>query len=180
MPDDDVRADSWQLERLFALAAKHQLALCQPALGRGETAYETLRVHPEYVLRYSRFVEIMCPLFSRDAFVRVMPTFRHNASGWGLDWLWASMFEPEQIAVIDSVAVENARPAGGAADGRLAGLGVDPSDECRRLMELYSLDNRRLNRATCRGTSRIQGVRHDGQKVWTRSILPAVFRRKAG
>ena len=181
MPDDDVKADSWQIERLFALAAKHRLAICQPAIGSGEASFETLRAHPEYLLRFSQFVEIMCPLFSRDAFVRVVPTFTQNVSAWGLDWLWASMFNAEQIAVIDAVAVDHTRPLkSGDVHQRLAELGVDPFEDHRQVMQLYHIENLRFHRATCRGTSRLKGIRLDGQQVWTRSLLSAVFRRKAG
>lgn len=180
MPDDDVKADSWQIEHLFAMAARHQLAICQPAIGGGEASFETLRAHPGYLLRYSRFVEIMCPLFSRDAFVRVLPTFTHNVSAWGLDWLWASMFGREQLAVIDAVAVDHVRPL--RSDGihqRLKELGVDPFEEHRQVMQIYPIENRRFHKATCRGTARLKGIRLDGQQVWTRSRLAAVLRRKA-
>lgn len=180
MPDDDVQTDSWQIERLFALAAKHRLEICQPAIGRGDVSFETLRAHPEYLLRYSRFVEIMCPLFSRDAFVRILPTFTHNVSAWGLDWLWASMFGPQQLAVIDAVAVDRMKPLpAGGVNQRLTELGVDPFEEHRQVMQLYHIENRRFHRATCRDTARIKGIRLDGQKVWTRSRLAAVFGRNA-
>jgi hypothetical protein len=180
MPDDDVVAVSWQIEHLFAMAARHQLAICQPAIGHGDVSFETLRAHPGYLLRYSRFVEIRCPMFSRDAFVRVLPTFNQNVSGRGLDWLWASMFDPEQLAVIDAVAVDHVRPLrSGGVHQRLEELGVDPFEEQRQVMQLYPIENRRFQRATSRDTARLKGIRLDGQQVWTRSRLAAVFQRKS-
>jgi hypothetical protein len=180
MPDDDVVAISWQIEHLFAMAARHRLAICQPAIGHGDVSFETLRAHPEYLLRYSRFVEIRCPLFSRDAFVRVVPTFTQNVSGRGLDWLWASMFGPEQLAVIDAVAVDHVRPRrSGGVHHRLEELGVDPFEEHREMMRIYPIENRRFQKATSRDTARLKGIRLDGQQVWTRSRLAAVFQRKA-
>jgi hypothetical protein len=58
-------------------------------------------------------------------------------------------------------------------------LGVDPREELRQVMTTYHIDNRRFHRATCRGTSRLRGVRLDGQKVWTRSWLSSLLGLKA-
>lgn len=180
MPDDDIAADSFQVERLFHLSKKHQLAICQPGIGRGDVSFQALRANPDYVLRYSRFVEIMCPLFSRAALMRVLPTFNVNASGWGIDWLWASMFGSEDLAVIDATPVHHTRPlSSGGVHTRLAKLGVNPLQELTQLVRQYGIDNRRFHRATRRGTSRLRGIRLDGELAWTRSLLPTIFRRKA-
>jgi hypothetical protein len=74
LPDDDIAADVESVERLFDLVEKHRLATCQPAIDRGDVTFRTLRVQPGYVLRYSRFVESMCPLFTREALQRTLPT----------------------------------------------------------------------------------------------------------
>jgi hypothetical protein len=179
-PDDDIAAEAPQINTLFQVARDYQLAICQPAIGCGDVSFEALRAQPDYVLRYSRFVEIMCPLFSRAALQRALPTFKLNVSAWGIDWLWASMFGPEELAVIDAAPVHHTRPlSSGGVHRRLAALGVDPREELRQVMETYRIDNRRFHRATCRGTSRLRGVRLDGQKVWTRSWLSSLLGFKA-
>jgi hypothetical protein len=181
MPDDDIAADSACVHRLFSLAAEYELAVCQPAVGQGDVSFKSLRASPAYLLRYSRFVEIMCPVFSRAALQRVLPTFKLNVSGWGLDWLWASMFGPEELAVIDAAPVHHTRPlSSGGVHRRFAAMGIDPFDELRELLRQHGIDNRPFQRATRRGTARLRGVRVvDGREVWTRSWLSSVLRRRA-
>lgn len=180
MPDDDVAADTACINQMFHIAAERRLAVCQPAVGQGDVSFRTLRAQSGYLLRYSRFVEIMCPMFSREALVRVLPTFKLNVSAWGLDWLWASMFGEEELAVIDATPVHHTRPlSSGGVHGRLAAMGVDPFEELRQLMRQHGINDRRFQRATCRGTTRLQGIRQDGQRVWTRSWISSVLRRRA-
>jgi hypothetical protein len=122
----------------------------------------------------------MCPLFSRDALRLVLPTFTLNVSAWGIDWLWASMFRPEELAVVDATPMDHTRPLqSGGVHRRLAALGVNPYEEHRQLVQKYGIENRRFHKASCRGTARLRGIRLDGNTVWTRSLLATVFRRKA-
>ncbi|MBL9165150.1 MAG: hypothetical protein JNL18_20660 [Planctomycetaceae bacterium] len=180
MPDDDIAASAAQIDRLFQLAHQHRLAICQPAIGQGDVSFAALRAAPAYVLRYSQFVEIMCPLFSREALARVLPTFTANVSAWGIDWLWASMYGPEDLAVIDEVAVNHTRPLqSGGVHRRLAALGVDPDQEHRQLMAKHGINNRRIHKAMCRGTARLRGIRIDGRTTWTRSWLAAALKLRS-
>ncbi|HEX6961900.1 MAG TPA: hypothetical protein VF175_08545 [Lacipirellula sp.] len=180
MPDDDVAADARCINRLFQTAGEYRLAVCQPAVGQGDVSFKTLRAQPGYLLRYSRFVEIMCPVFSREALARVLPTFTFNVSAWGLDWLWASMFSEAEMAVIDAAPVHHTRPlSSGGVHGRLAAMGVDPFEELQRLTQQHGLNDLRFQRATCRGTARLRGIRLDGERVWTRSWLSSMLGRRA-
>lgn len=179
-PDDDVGASTEQIDHLFQLAEQHQLAICQPAIGRGDVSFQTLRARQGYLLRYTRFVEMMCPLFSREALLRVLPTFNANASGWGIDWLWASQHGPEELAVIDAVAVDHTRPLqSGGVHQQFAAMGIDPKIEYRELMQRHGISNRRFNRAICRGKARLRGISLDGRRVWTRSWLAAALNLRA-
>jgi hypothetical protein len=180
MPDDDIAADARYVEQLFKIAADYRLAISQPAIGLGDVSFRALRANPEFVLRYSRFVEIMCPLFSREALRRVLPTFRLNVSAWGIDWLWASMFGPEELAVVDAAPVHHTRPlSSGGVHRRLAALGVDPGQERDAVLQTYGIHNLRFQRSFRRGTSRLVGVRLDGQRTWTRSWWSSILPGKA-
>lgn len=180
LPDDDIAASAAQINHLCQLAEEFQLAICQPAIGRGDVSFQSLRAHPDYLLRYSGFVEIMCPLFSREALVRATPTFNANVSAWGIDWLWASMHGPEELAVIDAVAVDHTRPLqSGGVHKRLSALGVNPDTEHRQLMAKHGINNRRIHKAMCRGTARLRGIRLDGREVWTRSWLASLLKLRA-
>ena len=178
MPDDDIAADVERVNRLFAIAQQRRLSICQPAIGQGDVTFKTLRATPGYLLRYSRFVEIMCPLFSREALQRVLPTFGANRSAWGIDWLWASMFGPRDLAVIDAVPMHHTRPLqSGGVHSRFAAAGIDPLAEHRALMQQHRLNIHRRHKQTLRGTARLRGITLDGQEVWTRSLWDALVHR---
>jgi hypothetical protein len=180
LPDDDIAADVERVNRLFELAEKHRLAICQPAIDRGDVTFRTLRAQPDYVLRYSRFVEIMCPLFTREALQRTLPTFNANRSAWGIDWVWASFYGPKDLAVIDAVPMEHTRPLRtGEMYRRLAAEGIDPMLEHRELMVDYGLNIHRRHKRTLRGTARLRGLRTDGREVWTQSLWTTIWHRKS-
>ncbi len=75
----------------------------------------------------------MCPLFSlTGASCEVLPTFNSNVSGWGIDWLWASLYGSEELAVIDAVAVDHTRPLqSGGVHQQVAAQGIDPKAGAR-------------------------------------------------
>ncbi|MBX3427330.1 MAG: hypothetical protein KF688_16750 [Pirellulales bacterium] len=180
LPDDDVAADTGTVNRLFALAAKHRLQICQPAIGRGDVSFEATRAHAGYTLRYTRFVEIMCPLFTRKALVRAMPLFAANKSAWGIDWVWSSLFREDEVGIVDAAAVHHTRPLkAGGVHARLQSMGVDPGAEHAALMQQYGIRNRRFHRRIVRDTARLRGLDVAGNEVWTCSRWQDWFGRKA-
>lgn len=178
IPDDDVAADVARVNRLFELARQYNLEICQPAIAVGDLSFQALRAQPEYILRYSQFVEMMCPLFTQRAFQKVLPLFNANASGWGIDWVWSSWFAADQVAVIDATPMDHTRPlrTSGVHD-RFRRMGVDPSTDLKVMIAKHNLNNRRVQRAMARGTARLRGVRLDGSRVWTRSRLSMLIER---
>ena len=173
IPDDDIAADTHQINELFRLAKKHRLQIAQPAIGEGDVSYEALRWHHEYLLRCTGFVEMMCPLFTADAFARVLPILTENVSGWGLDWVWSSMYSPREVGVIDAIAVHHTRPvSSGGVHRRFAQLGVDPGKEFKTIRRKLGIRNRRQLKAAIRETRRMRAIATDGSLVWTRSLWP--------
>lgn len=159
LPDDDIECSTQQINRLFQLAEQYQLQIAQPAIGRGDVTYEALRHHPGYLLRYTHFVEMMCPLFTLNAFSRALPTFSENVSGWGLDWVWSWSHARDQVAVIDAVAVDHSRPLGsGGVHQSLAEMGIDPEKEFRAMVAKYPIHNRRWQKGIRRDTLRLKSV----------------------
>lgn len=168
LPDDDIAADPATINRLFAMAAEHQLQIAQPAIRNGEVSFRALRAQPGYQLRYLRFVEMQCPLFSRSAMERVAPLFALNKSGWGLDWLWSSMFAENELAVIDAAAVDHMRPLRkGGVHTRLAQLGIEPESDHRQTVERFELAIDVRHKEAVRGVGRWRGVNDTGELVWT-------------
>lgn len=172
-PDDDIAATTKQINRLFRIAKTYHLQLAQPAIGEGDVSYLALRHHPGYLLRYTQFVEMMCPLFTLEAFSQVLPLFAENASGWGLDWVWSSMFPRECVAVIDGVAVVHTRPmASGGVHARFSSMGINPSEEGREMRKKHGVRNTRFRKAIHNDTARLRAIADDGRKAWTRPLWP--------
>lgn len=64
--------------------------------------------------RHTNFVEIMAPLFSRQALLQCLFTFNISISGYGLDLIWPKVlgWPTDKIALFDSVSVRHTRPIG--------------------------------------------------------------------
>jgi len=95
---------------------------------------------PDCHLRFTRFVEVMTPIFSRNALRVCAPTFAESRSGWGLDWVWPTLCEREGldgIAIIDATPVRHTRPVGGELYKNHRDL--DPQADARRVVRKYGL-----------------------------------------
>lgn len=133
-PDDDVAIDPAGIEALFSHVHALGLALAQPALSDASyfSAALTLRC-PGFTVRFTNFVEVMAPVFSRDALARCRATFPRSQSGWGLDWVWPRILgDPaDRVGVVDAVEMTHTRPVAQGAWYRA--LTVKPSDEAGAL-----------------------------------------------
>lgn len=129
-PDDDIALDTLSINRMFAIVGQYRLQLAQPAIAAGDVSFRSFRPKAGAVLRYSPFVEVMCPVFTRDALFRVRPTFRASRSGWGLDLAWPQFFQPCEVAILDCIHAHHTRPlASGETYARFRRLGIDPASE---------------------------------------------------
>jgi hypothetical protein len=123
MPDDDIYADQDTISRLFAVAGGVGLDLFAPALH--ETSYfahfDTI-VNRRFFGRWTGFVEIMVPGFSRPALERLLPTFDESVTGWGwgLDSVWPKLLGYENVGIVDGTPVVHTRPVGVMRDLDLA------------------------------------------------------------
>ncbi|WP_119155607.1 hypothetical protein [Caldimonas tepidiphila] len=141
LPDDDISASTEVIDRMFALFHGFGLALAQPALTRDSYySWDFLLQRPECVLRHTRFVEVMVPIFGRGALRACLPSFAESHSGWGLDWLWPHLCDdgrPERFAILDATPVRHTRPLGGELYRNNPAL--DPRRDEQRLLEKYGL-----------------------------------------
>ncbi len=112
-PDDDL-AWSWRgVNIAFERMRDFDLLLGQPSLDpSGHVIHDITRRHDGTALRFTNFVEVMTPIFSRDALRRCAETFALSRSGFGLDHIWPKLLgEPEhRIAIIDETSVVHTRP----------------------------------------------------------------------
>ncbi len=114
MPDDDVVLTGAEIDRLFDFMIGCDLWLAQPSLmGWYGVAFN---LHQQGVLmRYTNFVEIMCPCFSRYALKLCMPYFKENYTGWSYDALWNFLLDHpiDKLAIIDDIVAIHTRPVFG-------------------------------------------------------------------
>lgn len=131
-PDDDVVISTEKINQLFKLFHEYKLELSQPSLDR--ESYFSHKItrncrKKNVLLRYSNFVEIMCPIFSRNALQRCLPTFSSSETGYGLDYVWPNLLNFKDIAIIDAVQAHHARPV--QSFQKLKAAGIDS----KRLIE---------------------------------------------
>jgi hypothetical protein len=146
---DDIVAAQADWDRLFGM----RLDLAQPAV-RGHLSHAITAPVDGCLLRFTNFVEIMCPVFSRRALARVKSSFCESRSGWGLDLVWPQWLQGLQgqnarIAIVDAVQVEHGRPLReGTLYPLLAKLGVDPMAERNEVFARLNLHPMQLQEIT--------------------------------
>ena len=171
-PDDDIRSSLNDVNRMFALFAAHGFELAQPAIASGEASYESLRQVSGALFRYSPYVEVMCPIFSRGAFAKASQLFLESQSGWGIDWVWSKWFPADKVAIIDDVGVHHTGTLmRGDLYQKLNARGVNPTAEFKAVVAKFGgIDRRQLKRMV-RGRMMMQRVPAQGHRLslWERA-----------
>jgi hypothetical protein len=140
-PDDDIKTDPAGVERLFATFARRGMLLAQPSLADGSyVAHEITRWNASFEVRFTNFVEAMCPLFSPAALRTCVPSFLQAVSAFGLDMVWPTMLGSprDRIGMIDAAPVIHSRPIGGGVWRRPAGL--DPQGDRVKVLSAYGVE----------------------------------------
>jgi hypothetical protein len=145
MPDEDIDLSTQDINTLFDKARTLNLSLCQPSIEDSESSYPSWKifVHRDAMdFVATNFVEVQCPLFSRDALLKCHPTFIKSMSGYGLDLAWAKLIgaNGNNIGFINSVVAKHTRKIGvGELYQKLKKVGVSPSRERKKLMSEYGI-----------------------------------------
>jgi len=135
-PDDDLACDLATINALFDTCHEFGLNLAQPALSLDSIRGHLINLrNKSFRLRFTNFVEIMAPCFSRLFLRRCWPSFATNLSGWGLDFLWPTWIsDPLKIAIIDSAVICHTRPGHGTQYNALEENNISPDEEIRQLL----------------------------------------------
>jgi hypothetical protein len=112
LPDDDIKINTANVHKLFQYMEGYNLAAAQPAISNTYFSHQHTAKQSYSELRFTNFIEIMQPCFSRDALKKVLFTFNASQSGWGIDFHWGKILDYTQMnmAIIDSVASAHTRP----------------------------------------------------------------------
>ena len=143
LPDDDLRTDKTNINRLFEICREYNLEVAQPALTwNSYFGHLTTLQCRKYKVRFTNYVEVMAPCFSAAMLQKSLPLFDSNLSGWGLDFIWTKLAQrPESgIAIVDAVSVCHTRPVGGPNYKALRDGGISPWDELRSFCRTHGID----------------------------------------
>jgi hypothetical protein len=112
-PDDDIQINTESINKLFVLAKKYNLWLCQPSL-LGYISHQITSPYQNSLLRYTNFVEVMAPMMNLDTVLKLKDTFDVNYSSWGLDGVWPYLLghPKDKIAIIDEIKMIHTKPPG--------------------------------------------------------------------
>lgn len=111
-PDDDIKMDAVTINALFDTMRQYELKIAQPALSMSYSTWPHTLKDRYCKLRYTNFVEMMVPCFSREALLKVLFTFGENETGWGTETHWPQLLQASRkdMAIIDDVSVVHTRP----------------------------------------------------------------------
>jgi len=111
IPDDDlyITGDDWN--RFFKLFHAYEMKLAQPSIIGWQCTIQSAH-RPDYILRYTNWVEIMTPCFDQKTFQMVKHTFAENDTNWGIEYIWIKILGQPAVGVgiIDDIVALHTRP----------------------------------------------------------------------
>lgn len=109
--DDDIIINGEALSSLFEIRDFYKLWALQPAFDpRGRVSHQITAQNLECLMRLTNFIEVTCPLFSKQALDQFMKVYDPILVGYGIDWWFLNCFGPDlkgKIAVIDAISCIN-------------------------------------------------------------------------
>ena len=137
-----------QVNRLFKRFRTFGLSMGQPALVGNNVNHPTTRRDRRYRFRYVTFVEMMCPVFTRESLYELLDTFEMTRSGWGVDCVWARRFMDRRVGILDEVPVRHLKPR--SSDGpyyqKLLAENVDAEEEMNEVLREHVTPGRTWSR----------------------------------
>ena len=109
--DDDIIISTEEINKMFKISEEASLWICQPSFDHKSKLGWIINKHrKEYYLRYTNFVEVNTPLFTKGALSKLMDHYSPELVEFGVDYLyiWANgLEERKKYAIIDSVQCHN-------------------------------------------------------------------------
>lgn len=140
LPDDDLATNAEDISKLFDIAERHGLDVCQPSLTWDSyfSHFITLN-NKRFLLRYSNLVEVMAPLLTAETLKSMLPLFDGLRFGWGLDYIWTRIMDNpfQRSAIVDAVAVSHLRAI--STGSLYSQTSKSPPEERRHLLDRAGL-----------------------------------------
>jgi hypothetical protein len=111
VPDDDIFMTAKEINAFFELFHEREFWIAQPSVA-GWYSIQIICPVPGSLFRYTNWVEIMTPCFSKSAFEICRQTFTENNTNWGIESLWDKLLghPKDKIAIVDDIVVVHTRP----------------------------------------------------------------------
>lgn len=138
LPDDDLDTNTQSINKMFSVFHENKLWLAQPSLTADSYNCLPITAKIEGIsFRHTNFVEVMAPLFSRQALLQCLFTFNESISGYGLDLIWPKILglPTDKIAIFDSVTVRHTRPIGSGPVYKM--FPVPPTEEMQQVASKF-------------------------------------------
>lgn len=116
LPDDDISIDTENISRMFDLTKAFGGWITQASLSADSyISWKLLRHRKDCFARFVGQIEVMAPLFSREAIKTCLPSFDVNRSTWGVDSAWPKLlgYPDNRLIVFDEIQMIHTRPIGG-------------------------------------------------------------------
>jgi hypothetical protein len=149
LPDEDILMHTADINLLFEQMKESNYFIAQPSLKKDcphTWPHTTTKIGN--VSRETKFVEIMCPIFTIDALNLFLPYFNKTHTGWGLDALWSTMTlqKKKKLGIFDIVSVAHQRAMGkGNLYTQLKKDGIDYKQEYQDFLKKYNLQHTKQN-----------------------------------
>jgi len=142
LPDDDLETNTEDVNRLFELFGESDFAIAQPSLAPDSDASLSMLTCKGLGSCEINFVEIMCPLFTRQSLKLSIQYLAESVTGWGVDELWSvhALERGEKLGIFDQVQIGHYRPVGSA--GWYQTLKIEPRQELKELKQRHGLVDR--------------------------------------
>ena len=109
--DDDIILDVNDINCMFYTADKFDLSICSPSFNEvSKISHSITKNLPGTYLRYTNFVEVNTPLFSKMALLKLLHYLDDSLIGWGIDYLsiWSNdLYETDKYAIVHAVECIN-------------------------------------------------------------------------
>ena len=109
--DDDIILTVEDIEKCFEISEIFNLSICGPSFTwPSKIIHEITKTDETSYLRFTNFVEVNTPLFSRSALQETMKYYHYKLIDWGIDYLyiWANgLRNSSAYAILDCVRCIN-------------------------------------------------------------------------
>lgn len=139
LADDDMMPMGCTTLDTFECFSNSGARIGHPSLGAGYYAHECSVRGQDWHVPWATvpFVELMAPMFTRDALEEYIPHFRETVMGWGLEQMWGNR---ERCVRLDGTPWNHTRPIG--TGEAYSGLAKSPKDEAREFIQRHGLKDR--------------------------------------